>query len=287
MSAIIMSGTQVAQQADAEFQQRIQHLKQRQITPGLAVVLIGDDPASAIYVRNKQRRAQKLGINYQLHHLAASVTQTELLTLIQQLNQDPDVDGVMVQMPVPPQIDATTVMNTIDPDKDVDGFSVVNVGRLWSGESGNFPGTPRGIMRLLAAYQIPLAGQQAVVIGRSNIVGKPMASLLLRANATVTVAHSKTRNLAAVARQADILIVAIGQPEMITAQYVKPGATVIDVGMNHNAQGKLVGDVQFADVQETAGFITPVPGGVGPMTITGLLDQVITLAEQRAQCDDH
>lgn len=287
MSAIIMSGTQVARQADTEFQQRIQHLKQRQITPGLAVVLIGDDPASAIYVRNKQRRAQKLGINYQLHHLAASVTQTELLTLIQQLNQDPNVDGVMVQMPVPLQIDATTVMNTIDPNKDVDGFSVINVGRLWSGEPGNFPGTPRGIMRLLAAYQIPLAGQQAVVIGRSNIVGKPMASLLLRANATVTLAHSKTRNLAAIARQVDILIVAIGQPEMITSQYVKPGATVIDVGMNYNAQGKLIGDVQFADVQKTAGFITPVPGGVGPMTITGLLDQVITLAEQRAHRDDH
>lgn len=278
---VIMDGKQAAQQADQQFAQQIQDLKRHNVIPGLAVVLVGDNSASQIYVRNKKRRAEKIGINYQLYHLPADVSQDEVLALIKRLNQAAEIDGILVQMPLPAQIDADLVMNTIAVQKDVDGFGLLNIGRLWSGEAGNFPATPRGILRLLHDYQIPIAGQHAVVVGRSNIVGKPMAGLLLRENATVTMAHSHTKNLQALTKTADILIVAIGQAEYITADFVKPGAVVIDVGMDHNAAGKLVGDVDFATVQEVAGYLTPVPGGVGPMTITGLLEQVITLAQQR------
>ncbi|UQS81627.1 bifunctional methylenetetrahydrofolate dehydrogenase/methenyltetrahydrofolate cyclohydrolase [Bombilactobacillus folatiphilus] len=280
--AVIMDGKVAAQQADQEFAMRIQKLKQQNIIPGLAVILIGDDAASQVYVRNKARRARKIGINYQLHRLDRGITQEAVLQLITQLNQDTQVDGIMVQMPVPKQIDANAVMNAILPQKDVDGFSFANIGRLWGNAAGNFPATPRGVLRLLRDYHITIEGQQAVVVGRSDIVGKPMAGLLLKNNSTVTIAHSKTQNLAQVTQQADLLIVAIGQAEFITADFVKPGAAVVDVGMNHNAAGKLVGDVDFKSVKQIAGYLTPVPGGVGPMTITGLLEQVIVLAEQRA-----
>ncbi|UQS84378.1 bifunctional 5,10-methylenetetrahydrofolate dehydrogenase/5,10-methenyltetrahydrofolate cyclohydrolase [Bombilactobacillus thymidiniphilus] len=278
----LLDGKKAAQLADQEFSQRINDLKLMGITPGLAVILIGNDSASQVYVRNKKRRAQKVGINYQLFHLAENITQTAVLQLINKLNHDPEIDGIMVQMPVPPQIDAAKVMNAIAVDKDVDGFSFDNIGRLWSNNSGNFPATPRGIIRLLQQYEISVAQKHVVVVGRSNIVGRPMAGLLLNADATVTMAHSKTPNLAALTKQADILIVAIGQAEFITADYVKPQSVVIDVGMNHDVTGKLVGDVDFSSVSQVASMLTPVPGGVGPMTITGLLEQVIILAEKRA-----
>ncbi|NVY96954.1 bifunctional methylenetetrahydrofolate dehydrogenase/methenyltetrahydrofolate cyclohydrolase FolD [Lactobacillus sp. DCY120] len=286
MTATILDGTKVAKRADQVFQETVQELKQHQIIPGLAVILVGDNPASAVYVRNKQRRAEKIGLNYQLFHLPVTVSQDELLELIQRLNQDPQVDGLMVQMPLPAQIDAMVVMNTIAPEKDVDGFSIANVGRLWSGMFGNFPGTPRGIMRLLHEYQVPIAGQHAVVIGRSDIVGKPMAALLLRENATVTIAHSHTRDLRSLTRQADILVVAVGQAGLISGADIKPGAVVVDVGMNRNEAGKLVGDIDFPSVAQVAKMVTPVPGGVGPMTITGLLEQVVTLAQRRVEQND-
>jgi methylenetetrahydrofolate dehydrogenase (NADP+)/methenyltetrahydrofolate cyclohydrolase len=253
-------------------------LAERGRRPGLHVVLAGDDSASAVYVRNKEKAAEEVGMAGAVHRLPASVTEAELLGLVQRLNADPAVDGILVQLPLPKGIAAEKILDAIDPTKDVDGFHPINVGALWTGKPGLVPCTPRGCMRLLAEAGVALAGARAVVIGRSNIVGKPMAMMLLAANATVTICHSGTADLGAMTRQADIVVAAVGKRDVLTADRVKPGAVVIDVGMNRNDEGKLCGDVDFAGVKEVAGWITPVPGGVGPMTITMLLVNTLTAA---------
>ncbi|MDD2456913.1 MAG: bifunctional methylenetetrahydrofolate dehydrogenase/methenyltetrahydrofolate cyclohydrolase FolD [Eubacteriales bacterium] len=240
--------------------------------PGLAVVQVGEDPASAIYVNNKKKACEEAGLMSYGYHLPADIEEHELLELIDQLNQDPSVHGILCQLPLPDQISEFKVINAIDPKKDVDGFHPVNVGLLSLGKDGLVSCTPAGVLEMLKAYNIPLVGANCVIVGRSNIVGKPVAQLLLKEHCTVTITHSRTRDLAAVCRQADVLIAAIGRPEMITADYVKPGAVVIDVGINRNAAGKVVGDVDFASVEPVASAISPVPGGVGPMTIAMLLE---------------
>ncbi len=252
------------------------------LIPGLAVVLVGEDPASEVYVRNKGKQTVEVGMASFEHRLSDQTTEGELLVLIDQLNSDPTVHGILVQLPLPAQINTHAVINAIDPDKDVDGFHLINVGRLTTGESGLVPCTPLGCMMLLRAYAGDLSGQNAVIVGRSNIVGKPMASLLLAAHCTVTVAHSRTKDLTDVCRQADILIAAVGRAEMIQGGWIKPGATVIDVGINRidgeNGKKRLVGDVEFASASAVAGAITPVPGGVGPMTIACLLRNTVQAA---------
>jgi len=252
------------------------------LIPGLAVVLVGEDPASEVYVRNKGKQTVEVGMASFEHRLSDQTTEGELLVLINQLNSDPTVHGILVQLPLPAQINTHAVINAIDPDKDVDGFHLINVGRLTTGESGLVPCTPLGCMMLLRAYAGDLSGQNAVIVGRSNIVGKPMASLLLAAHCTVTVAHSRTKDLTDVCRQADILIAAVGRAEMIQGDWIKPGATVIDVGINRidgeNGKKRLVGDVEFASASAVAGAITPVPGGVGPMTIACLLRNTVQAA---------
>ena len=245
------------------------------LVPGLAVVLVGEDPASEVYVRNKGKQTVEVGMASFEHRLPDKTTEGDLLALIEQLNGDPAVHGILVQLPLPAQIDAHAVINAVDPDKDVDGFHLVNVGRLATGEPGLVPCTPLGCMMLLRAHTGDLSGQNAVIVGRSNIVGKPMAALLLAAHCTVTVAHSRTKDLIDVCRQADILIAAVGRAEMIQGDWIKPGATIIDVGINRidgeNGKTRLVGDVEFVSASAVAGAITPVPGGVGPMTIACLL----------------
>ena len=252
------------------------------LTPGLAVVLVGEDPASHVYVRNKGKQTLEAGMKSFEHKLPDTTSETELLGLIDQLNADPDVHGILVQLPLPDQIDSHAVINAINPDKDVDGFHLINVGRLSTGASGLVPCTPLGCLMLLKDELGDLSGKNAVVVGRSNIVGKPMAALLLAESCTVTIAHSRTQDLAGVCREADILVAAVGRPEMIPGDWVKPGATVIDVGINRieGEEGKtrLVGDVDYASAEAVAGAITPVPGGVGPMTIACLLRNTVQAA---------
>ena len=252
------------------------------LVPGLAVVLVGEDPASQVYVRNKGKQTLEAGMRSFEHKLPDTTAESELLALIDQLNADPDVHGILVQLPLPDQIDSHAVINAIDPDKDVDGFHLINVGRLSTGAAGLVPCTPLGCLMLLKEELGDLSGKNAVVVGRSNIVGKPMASLLLAESCTVTIAHSRTKDLADVCREADILVAAVGRPQMIPGDWVKPGATVIDVGINRieGAQGKtrLVGDVDYASAETVAGAITPVPGGVGPMTIACLLRNTVQAA---------
>ena len=252
------------------------------LTPGLAVVLVGEDPASQVYVRNKGKQTLEAGMKSFEHKLPNTTSETELLGLINQLNADPDVHGILVQLPLPDQIDSHAVINAINPDKDVDGFHLNNVGRLSTGASGLVPCTPLGCLMLLKAKLGDLSGKNAVVVGRSNIVGKPMAALLLGESCTVTIAHSRTQDLPEVCREADILVAAVGRPEMIPGGWVKPGATVIDVGINRieGEEGKtrLVGDVDYASCEAVAGAITPVPGGVGPMTIACLLRNTVQAA---------
>ena len=249
--------------------------------PGLAVVLVGENPASAVYVRNKDRAAQSAGLLAQTIRLPTTVPATELLALIRQLNADPEIDGILVQLPLPDAILPRPVIEAIDPTKDVDGFHPLNVGRLQDGLDVLAPCTPTGVMRLLAATGTPLRGARALVLGRSAIVGKPMAALLLAADATVTIAHSRTVDLAEECRRADILVAAVGRPEMVRGDWIKPGATVIDVGTNRAADGQLVGDVAYAECAAVAGAITPVPGGVGPMTIACLLENTLKAALNR------
>ncbi|UOK71242.1 bifunctional methylenetetrahydrofolate dehydrogenase/methenyltetrahydrofolate cyclohydrolase FolD [Ancylobacter polymorphus] len=260
-------------------------IKETGVTPGLAVVLVGEDPASAVYVRNKGKQTLEAGMASIEHKLPADTSQGEVLALVRALNADPAVHGILVQLPLPPPIDAQAVLATIDPAKDVDGFHVVNAGRLAVGLDALVPCTPLGCVMLLKDTLGSLAGLEAVVVGRSNIVGKPLAQLLLREDCTVTVAHSRTRDLPAVCRRADILIGAVGRPEMIRGDWIKPGATVIDVGINRitgaDGKGRLVGDVAFAEAQGIAGAITPVPGGVGPMTIACLLANTLTAARRQ------
>ncbi len=248
--------------------------------PGLAVVLVGEDPASAVYVRSKARATEQAGMQGFEHRLPASTSEDELVALVDQLNSDPAVDGILVQLPLPPQIDEQVIITRISPDKDVDGFHPVNAGRLAIGLHGFVPCTPLGCLRLLQAELGDLSGKDAVVVGRSNIVGKPMALLLLRESCTVTIAHSRTRNLPDVVRRADIVVAAVGRPNMITGDWLKPGATVIDVGINRTEAG-LVGDVDFTSASEIAGAITPVPGGVGPMTIAMLIRNTFVSAARR------
>jgi methylenetetrahydrofolate dehydrogenase (NADP+)/methenyltetrahydrofolate cyclohydrolase len=262
------------------------------LTPGLAVVLVGEDPASQVYVRNKRKQTVEAGMQSFEHTLPVETTEAVLLDLIATLNADPAVHGILVQLPLPDQIDADKVIDAIDPAKDVDGFHVINAGRLATGGDGMVPCTPLGCLMMLKDRLGDLSGKEAVIVGRSNIVGKPMASLLLRENCTVTVAHSRTRDLPAVCRRADILVAAVGRPEMIRGDWVKPGAAVIDVGINRvpreDGSGKfrLVGDVCFAEAASVAGAITPVPGGVGPMTIACLLKNTLTAACRQAGVDE-
>ena len=248
--------------------------------PGLAVVIVGDDPASQVYVRNKHKACEEVGFLSSVYRLDADTTEDELLALVDALNRDDEIDGILVQLPLPRHLNAKTVIAHIDPEKDVDAFHTENVGKIMLGEEGFAPCTPSGVMSLLKAYDIDPAGKECVVVGRSNIVGKPMAMLLLHQNATVTIAHSKTKNLAEVTRRADILVVAVGRAKFITADMVKDGAVVIDVGMNRDDCGKLCGDVDFDTVAPKCSFITPVPGGVGPMTITTLLENTLLSAEK-------
>jgi methylenetetrahydrofolate dehydrogenase (NADP+) / methenyltetrahydrofolate cyclohydrolase len=249
--------------------------------PGLHVVLVGDDQASAVYVRNKEKAAEEVGMAGKVYRLPATTSEQELLKLVGELNQNDEVDGILVQFPVPPQISQTKVIETISPAKDVDGLHPMSAGSLWAGADGLVSCTPSGCMRLLREAGVKLAGANAVVVGRSNLVGKPVAALLLAENATVTIAHSKTRDLGAVCRQADVLVAAVGREAIIKGDYVKPGAAVIDVGMNRNAAGKLCGDVDFEAAEKVAGFITKVPGGVGPMTIACLLENTLKAAKMR------
>lgn len=276
---VVIDGKALAQQIQDELAQKTAQLKaDKGVVPGLVVILVGDNPASQVYVRNKERSALAVGFDGRTIRLPETTTEAELLAQIDQLNQDPTCHGILVQLPLPQHIDEETVLLAISPDKDVDGFHPMNMGKFWSGHPVMLPCTPAGIMEMLKAYDIDPAGKRAVVVGRSNIVGKPMAQLLLDANATVTIAHSRTENLAEVTRQADILVVAVGRGHFITADHVKPGAVVIDVGMNRDAAGKLIGDVNYEAVAPVASHITPVPGGVGPMTITMLLAQTYQAA---------
>ncbi|MDW7659317.1 MAG: bifunctional methylenetetrahydrofolate dehydrogenase/methenyltetrahydrofolate cyclohydrolase FolD [Bacillota bacterium] len=243
--------------------------------PGLVVIQVGDDPGSLLYVNNKKKACEEAGIRSYSHHLPASVSQLELLALIDQLNTDTEVHGILCQLPLPDHIDEFTIICAIKPEKDVDGFHPVNVGLLSLGRDCLLPCTPAGIIAMLKAHDLPIKGKRCVIVGRSNIVGKPIAQLMLREHATVTIAHSRTQDLPGVCREADILIVAIGKPQMVNADYVKPGAVVIDVGINRNEHGKVVGDVDFAAVEPIAGAITPVPGGVGLMTVAMLLKNTV------------
>ena len=287
MTAKIIDGKAIAQDLRAGIAQRVAALKAaRGITPGLAVVLVGEDPASQVYVRNKGAQTKEAGMASFEHKLPATATQAELLAIVAQLNARTDVHGILVQLPLPPQINAEAVLRAIDPDKDVDGFHPVNVGRLSIGEPCLVPCTPQGSVMLAKTVAPKLSGMDAVVIGRSTIVGKPVAQLLLREDCTVTIAHSRTRDLEAVVRRADLLIAAVGRPQMVRGSWIKPGAIVIDVGINRvpSSEGKtrLVGDVAFDEALAVAGAITPVPGGVGPMTIACLLKNTLEAAEHAA-----
>ena len=282
MSAAVIDGKACAARLLTEAGGRVAACVAAKVTPCLAVVLVGDDPASQVYVRSKEKRAAEIGVLARDHRLPASTTTDELLALIDALNRDPQVDGILVQLPLPRQVDSTRVLRAIDAAKDVDGFHPDNLGLLVLGTPRFVACTPQGCMRLLAAADVDLAGKRALVVGRSTIVGKPMAQLLVHADATVTVAHSRTRDLAAEVAQADVLVAAIGRAEHIRGAWIKPGAVVIDVGMNRRDDGRLVGDVEYDAAAQRASAITPVPGGVGPMTIACLLSNVIDAAERRA-----
>lgn len=272
--ANIIDGKALAEKLQAKLAEKTAKLKaETGQEPGLVVILVGDNPASQVYVRNKERSALAAGFRSEVVRLPKSTSQEELLALIARYNQDPAWHGILVQLPLPAHIDDEAVLLAIDPDKDVDGFHPTNMGRLWSGHPLMIPSTPAGIMEMFREYKVDLEGKNAVVIGRSNIVGKPMAQLLLSKNATVTLTHSRTHHLAKIAKKADILVVAIGRGHFVTKDFVKEGAVVIDVGMNRDENGKLIGDVKFDEVAEVASLITPVPKGVGPMTITMLMEQ--------------
>ena len=284
MTAQIIDGKLLSEQLRKEVATRAAALKTKGITPGLAVVLVGDNQASQVYVRNKVKACEDVGFHSVLEKYDASMTEAELLARVEALNNDPSIHGILVQLPLPKHIDDHKVIETISPAKDVDGFHVASAGALMVGEVGFKACTPYGCMKMLESIGMKdLRGKHAVVIGRSNIVGKPMAMMLLAANATVTITHSGTADLAAMTRQADVIVAAVGKVDVLTADMVKPGAVVIDVGMNRNAEGKLCGDVDFNGVKEVAGYITPVPGGVGPMTITMLLVNTMESAERAAR----
>lgn len=279
MSAALLDGKILSEKIEESLRERIEALKNKDCNPGLCVIMVGDDPASATYVRNKEKACERLGIRSIMHRLPAETTQEELLKLIDLMNGDDTVHGILVQLPLPDHFDETAVIGRIVPEKDVDGFHDISVGRLCKGGEGCVSCTPKGILYMLRESGIKLDGAHAVVIGRSNIVGKPMAMLLLRENATVTVCHSHTKNLAEITRQADILVAAVGKPCFVTAEMVKEGAAVVDVGINR-VEGKLVGDVDFEAVSQKAAYISPVPGGVGKMTIAMLMSNTVEAAER-------
>ena len=280
--ARVIDGKAIAGDLRRRVQGAVEQLKaDHGVTPGLAVVLVGDNPASRVYVANKARQTAEVGMKSFEHRLPASASEAELLALVNRLNGDPEVDGILVQLPLPKQIGSETVINAINPDKDVDGFHVINAGRLATGQDALVPCTPVGCVVLAKTVLGNLDGLEAVVVGRSNIVGKPVAQLLLQENATVTIAHSRTRDLSAVCRRADLLIAAVGRPRLVKGDWLKPGATVIDVGINRieeNGKGRIVGDCDYEDCARVAGHITPVPGGVGPMTIACLLANTVKAA---------
>lgn len=275
--AIIIDGKAISAKVRAELREKTEKMA---VKPGLAVVIVGEDPASKVYVRNKARACEEIGYYSEVHELPESTTSEELLALIDRLNADSKIDGILVQLPLPAHLDEKTVINAIRPDKDVDAFHPANVGRIMIGDYDFLPCTPAGVMRLLEETGIQISGKHCVVVGRSNIVGKPQAMLLLQKNGTVTICHSRTVNLKEECRRADILVVAIGKAKFIDADYIKPGAAVIDVGMDRDENGKLCGDVDFESAKEVAGAITPVPGGVGPMTIAMLMQNTLKAAEK-------
>ena len=281
MSAQILDGKALAAEIRSEVKTQVAALAEKGVSTALAVILVGDDSASQVYVRNKIKACADTGIRSLEFRMPAETTQQQLLAKIAELNADENVDGILVQLPLPKQINADAVISAIAPAKDVDGFHVANAGALVTGKQGFVPCTPFGVMRLIGKSGVNPRGKSAVIVGRSNIVGKPMALLLLAADATVTVAHSRTPDLSAVTRNADILVAAVGRAKLIKADMVKPGAVVIDVGMNRDENGKLCGDVDFAEVKEIAGSITPVPGGVGPMTIAMLMQNTVLAAQMR------
>jgi len=280
--AKLIDGKAVAQTVRNEVARGVAEFRaQHGRAPGLHVIIAGDDPASAVYVRSKEKAALEVGMEGKVHRLPASVSEPTLLGLVGELNRDASIDGILVQLPLPAGIRASVVVQAVDPSKDVDGLHTVSAGALWSSRPGLVPCTPRGCLRLLDHAEVKLEGARAVVVGRSTLVGKPVAALLLERNATVTIAHSKSRDLGGICREADVLVAAVGRRGIIGTSFVKPGAVVIDVGTNRDEQGKLCGDVDFAAVEKVAGAITPVPGGVGPMTIAMLLDNTLLAARAR------
>ena len=281
--ATVIDGRQLATELNQATAKRTAKLATRGITPGIVVILVGDDPASLIYTRNKHRRAEKMGIRSVLEKLPADVDQATVMAAIDRYNQDDTIDAILVQEPLPAHLDGLAITNAIRPDKDIDGLHPINLGKLYANQPGHYPVacTPRGVMTILRHYNVKLAGKNATLVGRSILVGKPLAAMLDNANATTTVVNRYTPNLSKVTRQADILVVAAGSPHLITREDVKPGAVVIDVGINRLPSGKLAGDVDFNDVRDIASLITPVPGGVGPMTIASLMAQTVDLAEWR------
>lgn len=279
METQLLEGKKLAEKMQSEMKVRVHSLLEKGKIPGLTVLLVGEDKASQVYVRNKERQATKVGIKSEIIRLPEKISEAALIEQVEQLNEDASVHGILVQLPLPKHINEQEVLRKIDYSKDVDGFHPMNMGNFLLGNASALPCTPYGIMELLKAYDISLEGKNALVIGRSNIVGKPMALMLMEKNATITIAHSKTKNLKELAQQADVLVAAIGRGHMITGEFIKPGAVVIDVGMNRDEAGKLIGDVDTASVMGIASYVTPVPGGVGPMTITMLLDQTIKKVE--------
>lgn len=277
----LISGKKIANELAEDLKDAVADLKNQGVTPGLTVILVGENPASKVYVRNKKRRAEDLGINFDLIKYDADVTQAELVQKIEELNADVNVDGILVQLPLPKTIDEETIVNLVAAEKDVDGFNPVNFGHLWQNDATVIPSTAGGIMTLLDKSGVKLTGKHVVIINRSNIVGRPLGALMLNADATVTFVHSKTKDIKELTKQADILVSGVGIADFVTSDMVKPGAIVIDVGMNRNDEGKLVGDVAFDDVLPEVSLITPVPGGVGPMTIITLMEQVIVIAQKR------
>ena len=281
MTAELISGKEVAQAKRDQMKQETQELKNKGVTPGLVVLLVGENPASLSYVKGKVKACEEVGIYSELKRYPDTITEAELLKEIERYNKADNIDGILVQLPLPTHISEHKVIETITPEKDVDGFHPINVGRMVTGQEAFLSCTPYGVVEMIKYKNIPIAGSHVVIVGRSNIVGKPAALLFLRENATVTVCHSKTPNLSEITKQADILVVAVGRANLISAEDIKDGAVVIDVGMNRNEAGKLVGDVAFDSVKEKASYLTPVPGGVGPMTITMLLANTIQSAKKR------
>ncbi|WP_102263539.1 bifunctional methylenetetrahydrofolate dehydrogenase/methenyltetrahydrofolate cyclohydrolase FolD [Mesobacillus jeotgali] len=281
MAASIIDGKEIAKKKKLEIADQVQELKNQGVTPGLAVILVGDNQASRTYVNSKQKTARDLGMHNVLIEYPVSITEQELLAKIDELNRDEDIHGILVQLPLPEHINEKNLIEAISPEKDVDGFHPINIGRMMTGQDAFLPCTPYGVMVMMKEIEIDLAGKHVVVVGRSNIVGKPAGQLFLNENATVTYCHSRTKDLKEHTKQADVVIAAVGKAGLITADHIKPGAVVIDVGMNRDDQGKLCGDVAYDEVKEKAGYITPVPGGVGPMTIAMLMFNTMKSAKNR------